>query len=604
MNKVNTLACGILLIMAALMFGSVWNESATMDELPHIPAGFGYITQFDYRLNPEHPPLIKIFAATFAEFIVQPYFPTNTSFWEKDVNGQWDQGRAFLYESGNDADAIIFWARVPIILLAILFGWLLFQWTRRRFGTASALLTLTFFAFSPTILAHSRYVTTDLGAAFGFFIGVASYLTFLENRRTRTLLAAGLAFGVAELLKFSLILLLPIYAIMLITWVATRAELHIRDRVALLARLFVHTVQIGFIGLAVIWAVYIPLIWNYPPERQYDDAEFTLTSYPIKPFAQFDLQLIKNPYTRPLGEYLLGFLMVSQRAGGGNTGYFLGTVSALGSRAYFPMLYLLKEPLAFHILTLIALLFAFSVVYKKNKFNVYPKKILEWTRNHFAEFSALIVIGVYWASSLLSPLNIGVRHVLPTFPFIYLLVSKTIIEWLGSHEFSNPKSWREVLSNFFQLYISRIPKLTIFIILLLWLIARTVAGFPYFLPYYNELAGGTQNGYTIAVDSNYDWGQDLKRLKDFTEKNNIEKIAIDYFGGGNPAYYFGDTFEPWWSARGPAHGWFAISATFQQGAFGTPAPGFIRNTEDSYPWLREYTPVARAGTSIFIYYLP
>jgi len=111
------------------------------------------------------------------------------------------------------------------------------------------------------------------------------------------------------------------------------------------------------------------------------------------------------------------------------------------------------------------------------------------------------------------------------------------------------------------------------------------------------------DGYKIAVDSNYDWGQDLKRLKDFVEDNDIEKIKIDYFGGGNPAYYFGEKYESWWSSKGaPEPGnWFAISATFLQSSKGKPAKGFVIKPEDSYPWLNNKQPVARAGTSIFIY---
>ena len=137
-----------------------------------------------------------------------------------------------------------------------------------------------------------------------------------------------------------------------------------------------------------------------------------------------------------------------------------------------------------------------------------------------------------------------------------------------------------------------------------WLVGSVIQTYPYFLSYYNFLGGGTREGYKIATDSNYDWGQDLKRLKDYADKNEIDKIAIDYFGGGNPAYYFGDRFEPWWSSKGPPHGWFAISATFLQGAHGAPAQGFIRTPEDSYEWLRGYEPIGRAGTSIFIYRLP
>lgn len=138
---------------------------------------------------------------------------------------------------------------------------------------------------------------------------------------------------------------------------------------------------------------------------------------------------------------------------------------------------------------------------------------------------------------------------------------------------------------------------------MLWMFLATIIVFPYYVSYYNTLAGLTNQGYKIATDSNYDWGQDLKRLVGFVEKNKIKKIAVDYFGGGNPRYYLGDKFEPWWSAKGqpPTGYWFAISATFKQGAFAQPVKNFIKNPADSYLWLQDKTPVARAGTSIFIY---
>ena len=96
----------------------------------------------------------------------------------------------------------------------------------------------------------------------------------------------------------------------------------------------------------------------------------------------------------------------------------------------------------------------------------------------------------------------------------------------------------------------------------------------------------------------------MKRLADFAAENHIPSLSLDYFGGADPSFYLGGAFVPWQSARGPAHGWFAISASTRQSAFGEPAPGFYRKSEDSYEWLRDYEPVARAGTSIFIYHLP
>ncbi|MEK7090500.1 MAG: hypothetical protein AAB930_02850, partial [Patescibacteria group bacterium] len=130
--------------------------------------------------------------------------------------------------------------------------------------------------------------------------------------------------------------------------------------------------------------------------------------------------------------------------------------------------------------------------------------------------------------------------------------------------------------------------------------------FPFYLSYFHALAGGTEGGWRYAVDSNYDWGQDLKRLSVWAKKNNVDRLYFDYFGGGDPRYYLGSRFEPWNSAKGapPPGSYFAISATLRQGAFGKTAPGFERNPEDSYLWLRNLEPISRAGTSIFIYRMP
>ena len=113
-EKVNYLALAILAVMAGLMYFSALNDSAIMDELAHIPAGYSYLTQKDYRLNPEHPPLIKDLAALPLLF-QKINFPTDTKAWQEDINGQWTQGAVFLYETGNDADKILFWMRLPML---------------------------------------------------------------------------------------------------------------------------------------------------------------------------------------------------------------------------------------------------------------------------------------------------------------------------------------------------------------------------------------------------------------------------------------------------------------------------------------------------------
>ena len=580
----------LLGIMFFLMIASASNESAIMDELAHIPAGYSYVALMDMRLNPEHPPLIKDLAGIPLLFL-DLNFPTDVKAWKDDLNGQWDMGRIFLYEAGNDADQILFWARLPMMLLAILFGWILYAWTQRRFGRTTALMTLFLFAFSPTFIAHSRYVTTDLAASFGFLIGLLTFIDFLEQPTRKHAVIAGIALGIALLLKFSTVLLLPVYGIALLAWIiAHYTPVPDKNILYSLMRfsipLFGKIILMGIVAATTISLVYQWHVWQYPSERQLADATTLLESFGIRPLANFDLWLIKHDFTRAFGQYILGVLMVVQRAAGGNTTYFVGEVTNGGWWYYFPLLYMLKETAALHILTIVAIIVAGLSALRHMGAGI------EWIRAHIAETAMLIFIIVYWIYSIRSTLNIGVRHVLPTFPFVYILVSHQITRWLQSI----PPTPGTVSAKFFH-----VRWRSVFIAFCLsWTAFSVIFAFPYYLSYFNEFAGGSDTAYRIVADSNYDWGQDLKRLRDYAEENNISHIAVDYFGGGSPLYYLGEKFEPWWSSRGAPEGYFAISATFRQGAFGTWV-NEQRRPEDQYLWLRDKEPIARAGQSIFIY---
>jgi len=594
--------------MLGMLLASILNESAIIDEIAHIPAGVSYITLLDYRLNPEHPPLLKAISGAFVRIFVNPHFPTDIKSWKDDINGQWNMGYSFLYGNGNNADNIIFWGRIPVILLAIFLGWLLYNWVNKRFGYATALLTLAFFCFSPTMLAHSRYVTTDLGASFGFFIGITTFIHLLEQHTRRNAIIAGLMFGIAQLLKFSLVLLVPMCAALFLLWIVSMPVHGKKEWMHATGTLLKKIILMLLVALAVVWIIYGLFTYNYPPERQLRDATTILSSYGFRPAVNLDLWLIRHSLTRPLGHYIMGVLMVQQRAAGGNTAYFLGEVDNKGSRLYFPLLYLVKEPLPLHIFSLISLFYMIAQFrswrYRRKET---PKQAAPWRETihrYFVEWSCVAVIAIYWAISIKSPLNIGIRHVLPTFPFIYILVARGITHWTRSYLIVCPQNWRQALRNVVAIFFTTLPRYIITGFLIFWLIIGTIAVSPSFLSFYNELAGGTSQGWSIAVDSNYDWGQDLKRLADFVKKNNIQKISLDYFGGGVPQYYLGDRVESWSSSRGQAKGWFAISATFRQGTFGTPVPGFNHNPADNYDWLKPYPPIARIGYSIFVYKLP
>jgi len=566
----------LLFIMFFLAFTSYLGDSATMDELSHIPAGYSYLTQKDFRINPEHPPLIKDLAAIPLLFL-NLNFPKDSPAWQ-GINEQWWFGWEFLYNSGNNPDRILFWARLPMICLLVFLGWFIFWWMKNEFGNKIALLTLTFFSFCPNFLAHGRLVTTDVGATLGVVMATYFWLRFLRNPSKKNIILAGLILGISMLFKFSLVLLIPFFGIITIVYAALKKEN--------LLRFIGLSLLIGVIGIVfVILPIYQFHLLNYPPEKQLSDTKFILESSPMGPLKNFCIWMADKPGIRSLGHYLLGLLMATQRTAFGNTVYFMDMISASGWWYYFPIIYFLKTPIAFHILTLISLILI-SVFIEKPFWIESKKRIKDWILNHFTEFSMLVFLAIYWLTSLLGNLNIGVRHILPVFPFTYVLVSLGLNS--GLNKIKTPEFKK--------------AGVYLMIILVIFYVGSSLSAFPYFLSYFNEIAGGPKNGYKYVVDSNYDWGQDLKRLKKFVEEKKIAKIKVDYFGGGDVKYYLGDRWEKFDPKSGPQKGWLAISATLLQGGRGNPVPGFNQPT-GYYRWLDNYQPVARAGTSIFIYFI-
>ncbi len=625
----------ILAASAAFMIGASRGDSATMDELAHIPAGYGYVRELDFRLNPEHPPLLKALAG-FPVLFLNPNFQTDHKSWREDVNGQWDAGRVFLYESTNDADKIIQTARIGPILLTLLLAFFVFIWSSKLLGRLWALAPAFLFALSPHTLAHGHYVTTDIAAAFGVLVAMYFYIRFLELPSRKHLIWAGVAFGVAQLLKFSAVLLFPHFLILAVLHALVRPprgspfpwKVFLKGAAASAGQLAV----VFMIAYAlIVYPAYFIFTANYPIEKQAGDTTSILASFadgppadgesckPARCLAELTIAMSKNPVTRPAAEYLLGLLMVIQRSSGGNTNYFLGEVSASGWWYYFPLTYLYKEPLPVIILVAAALALSLKSILQKcaRGAREVVRSLRDYISVNFDEFAMITFIVFYWAWSMKSPLNIGFRHLFPTLPFIYILTARAWKRWIMRIDIPRTRSTFEYLTSGFRAASRMFGKYVLFVVLLLWLLFESANAAPYFLSYFNQLGGGVPRGYRTVTDSNYDWGQDLRRLQSFVaEHPEIEKIAVDYFGGGNPKYYMGEKVEYWWSSRGNPKDlgieWLAVSVNTLELAIQPLAPGQNRNQEDEYGWLTELRPPKpgvgnvpepdyKAGTSIFIY---
>lgn len=607
----------LAILSGALMLFAAKTDSAIMDELAHIPAGYGYVHEGDYRLNPEHPPLLKAIAA-LPLLVADPVFPISDPAWTSEINGQWAMGAKFLYGAGNDADNIVFLARLGPILLTLLAGLLVFKIAKKLYGKKWALLPTALFLLSPSVLAHGHYVTTDVAAAFGILLSLFYFYRFLIEPSLKTVALAGLALGVAQVLKFSAVLLLPFYAGMIII-VGLAAFYKQNDLFAgKLKAFFLELVKkgLGFVAVlavgyaVVVYPIYFVFTKNYPVAKQASDTSFILGSFSGGPTpagerckllrcpADLVIAMSKSEALRPLAEYSLGVLMVTQRSSGGNTSYFLNEISAAGSRGYFPTVFALKETIPTLILILCAIAVMLAGFFRSAKKGEYFwHKTFAYLEHNLLAVSFALFILFYWFMSVRSPLNIGFRHLFPTLPLLYILITGA---W--KHLAENGKFWKFALAA-----------------LLLWFGAETALAAPYFLSYFNEIGGGTSGGYRFVTDSNYDWGQDLLRLKEWAAIHpEATKIAVDYFGGGSPEYELPGRAVGWNSAMGDPRSagihYLAVSVNTLESAIAKTAPGFTRGAQDEYAWLQASkaiqpgfggvpVPDYRVGTSIFVYRL-
>ncbi len=198
-----------------------------------------------------------------------------------------------------------------------------------------------------------------------------------------------------------------------------------------------------------------------------------------------------------------------------------------------------------------------------------------------SELLILIMLTVYVVTFVLTvKTNIGLRYMLPLFPALHILASRLVIVRLSD------KARRVVLAAVFLFYT-----------------AATLNVHPHYLSFFNSFAGGPENGYNYLIDSNIDWGQDLPELKNYMEKNKIEKIHLAYFGTADPGVY-GIKFSPLLRENRGVKA--AVSVNYYQGYpprilfMGRP----FHEKPYYYSYLHEYPIVDRVGYSLLIFDIP
>ncbi|MFD0974069.1 ArnT family glycosyltransferase [Plantactinospora endophytica] len=532
----------VLVLLGQMALGMVTaarEQSPTADEPVYVGAAVDYLQHRDLRLNPEHPPLAKLVSATGLAF-ADVQLPHDTR------SGQWQVGDRALYGPGNDADRVLWLARLPMVVLTLLFGLVVFAFARDLFGTGGGLVALALYSFSPDVIAHGSLATNDVPLA-GFLLTTMWLLWRARRHPLRYLPLAGLAYGCALATKMTALPLLPVVLLLaaLAAWSSRNPGVAGRsgrwawlDRRTLL-RGVGYALGVGLIATVTVWLSYLVVdpALRYTPVADFEPGLKKLL---------VSLLPLPEPYRDGM---LIQFGFESQTYGG----YLFGE-RFLGNRWYYlPAALLVKTPLGMIALWLGAV-----------------ATLLAVRRLRPVALYLLLPLGLLLTVALTGSRSLGSRYAiwLP----VFLAVGAAAL-----------------------LVYRRRWVLPVVLALVAFVGVSSLRAFPYYLPYGNEAFGGPANTYRHLNDSNVDWGQDLARLGDYLAEHGLsdERVFLIWKGRGHPDYYGINAADPAKVPRDQVRGLFAVSAMRIDGA------------RQSYPDLIQgREPIAVIGHTFWLYRIP
>jgi 4-amino-4-deoxy-L-arabinose transferase-like glycosyltransferase len=643
---------------------SLVQENPTVDEVVHLPAGVTYWQKGTFRLYPHNPPLVKLVAAlpvVWSGVVTAPLYATPA--WTSRFPSQTNFSQYFAFLNYNRYFELCQLARLTMPLFSVVGGLVVFAWSRRLYGVCGGFLSLALWVFCPNVLAHGRLITSDAGAAAMGVLATYLFWRYLDQPGWRWAVAAGVGLGLAQLTKFSLLVLLAVWPFL---WLLRLVLVEPRSK--WLSRIptgLGHGLTIALVCVLTIDAGYL---FEGVGMRlgQFEFASRSLTQ-PVRPGMDrprspnglldlawtFRINRFRETWLAgvpcPLPEhYILGFdeqkleaegiprpLADAYKSGNvaplqgkpeppndrseGYTVYLNGEVRRNGWWYYYALALAYKVPEG----TWLLVLFAMGVSLKTLRSRTaIADEISLWT-------VPLIILG---SMSFLTDINLGLRYVLPIAPYVFIAVGKVAPFALGLTGMR--RSLMAVLAGGS----------------LAATIAASVVISPSYLAYFNWVSGGPDRVPARLIDSNLDWGQDLVGLqKWWSETIPDQPIGLAYFGQISPSLFAmrGQPFR-WFLAPappgtirplnlvedpfnrqhkiidpalvGPAHrlepGYYAVSATLLYGVpfrLYDPAPlskvpqamSPAWNTEvpGAFSYFKQFEPITRIGHSIYVYRL-
>lgn len=556
----------LILIFALQALWHAKEKSATYDEVGHLTASYllWKSERSDYDIG--HPPLIRdLFAIPLVTMdpplpaLPLPIVSPASSITEQPIGELIIYGTQFLYGNRIPADSLLFWTRSVNIFLGCLLGFCIFKWSEQLYGKIGGLFSLALFAFCPNLIAHASLVTTDLGGTVFAVIFLYALTQLIEKKETKRMLFAGMLLGLALLSKFSNIYLPPLFIIFY-------ALLGFKKE-----RNFFNGIKTMAAVLGIGWLV---LCSGYKFENVFmvhtlQEKDWALLHYGKS--VQTLYRFLPFPDT-----FLRGIASVIWHDQRGHGAYLLGNFFSSGWWYYFPVAFLAKSP------TITLLLLFFWI------FLLATKKINLSSAEMIPVFATILFLG----SSMTSKINIGLRHILLSYPLLYVLLGR-IGTWILLSHSPLPGSEKKIKKS------GKVLAGLIFF----FLAGEIFSVSPHYLAFFNRLAGGPEKGIELLSDSNIDWGQELKNLAKFLKKEGDPEILLSYFGTAVPQYY-GIQYQSLptvWSfpksehlnSPEPKKEFLAVSVTNLQGTY------FSKH--DLYGWLKNKKPIAKIGYSIYVY---
>lgn len=471
----------LLAQMAAVMVTTAVQQTPTIDEPVYVATAAEYLHGQGIRYNPEHPPLGKLVIAVGVA-VADPHVDTAFD------GPQIDLGPHLLYESGNDPWRLMFWARLPVILLTLLFGLVVFAFARELAGRAAGLTALALYAFSPDVVAHGSLATLDVPTA-GFLLTSVWLLWRARVRPHRYVPLAGLALGAALATKMSALPAVPVFMGLaaLSVWSAGR-DTATRRR---LLRALAGAAVTALAAIAVVWASYLVV-----------DPRLRWTSQDPVPVVHGLRSALVDLLPFPQA-YVDGMRLQFRFENHPWEGFLFGRVYTGHLWYYLPAALLVKTPLG-----LLALWAAGAVA------------LVAVRRLRPAAPYLLVPAGVLLASAMTGSRDFGTRYTL--FLPMFLTVAAGCV-------LAVRRRWATVVTA----------------VLVAFVAVSSLRTFPYYLPYSNEAFGGPARTHLRLHDANVDWGQDLGRLADrLRERYPGERIWLVYKGSGVPSAYGIEASDP------------------------------------------------------------